>query len=284
MCGHLCIPRRRHPSCFPTIRMSNMNSNSSISVELDIADIQIELEDLPKSSHSIGNGADASIPEYKRPDEQRIVSYVINSIQREDEFSFLQLEFLQRLNIVNHEVKLARMKSQVQHDEQASPTQLDELAIAMRDYSTISQAPFQHLHRHILTFSQPQPSETTNSSASTKSWTKPTLSTDNANSSIASCARVTTTTPTKTGTFSWRQQIPTLTSFESSYSEISPSSSLTRRQRRCDARTNTGKGGRRRSWPPGWTTCCGLPSALLAEPLWSYLCSSCRLTSRRPRA
>jgi hypothetical protein len=118
--------------------MSNMDSNSNISVELDITDIQIDLEDLPKSSLSIGNGADdASIPEYEQPDEQRIVSYVIKSIRREDEFSFLQLEFLQRLNIVNHEVRLVRMKSQFQHDEQASPTQLEELAIAMRNYSTI---------------------------------------------------------------------------------------------------------------------------------------------------
>jgi len=67
-------------------------------------------------------------------DERNFVTYVNRSLEDEEEFHFLRLEFLQRLNIVNHQVKLVRLKSDFQRDGRASQTQLDSLSVTMREY------------------------------------------------------------------------------------------------------------------------------------------------------
>jgi hypothetical protein len=70
----------------------------------------------------------------KETDDRNIITYVTRSLEDEEDFHCLRFEFLYRLNIVNHQVKLVRMKSQFQREGQASPAQLDDLATVMRDY------------------------------------------------------------------------------------------------------------------------------------------------------
>lgn len=102
---------------------------------LDLATEAIKL-DVPKSPDTVDDRVDEEREhEPKECHEQDIVSYVIKSIEREDEFGFLQLEFLQRLNIADYEVKLVRMKSRIQDHNRASATELEELSVMLRDYS-----------------------------------------------------------------------------------------------------------------------------------------------------
>jgi hypothetical protein len=107
-----------------------MRPSSHTSIEFDEMDMGVVSE---KLSVNMENQTNKS-KEARCPD-QDIIGYVTESLHREDEFSFLRLEFLQRLNIVHHEIALVRMKSQLQADAQASPTQLERLAVVLRDYS-----------------------------------------------------------------------------------------------------------------------------------------------------
>ncbi|KAI1765173.1 hypothetical protein GGR53DRAFT_284152 [Hypoxylon sp. FL1150] len=75
------------------------------------------------------------------PDGKDFISYVKRSLEEEEEFHFLRFEFLQRLNIVQLEVKLARIKSRIQKEQVIYPDEsellqktLQEYATAIRDY------------------------------------------------------------------------------------------------------------------------------------------------------
>jgi hypothetical protein len=110
-----------------------MRPASHISIEMDevgmgVASAKLSIDIEHDANHTRGSKGT------RCPDED-IIGYVTESLHREDEFSFLRLEFLQRINIVNHEITLVRMKSELQAPAQASPTQLERLAVALRDYS-----------------------------------------------------------------------------------------------------------------------------------------------------
>ncbi|RSL52514.1 hypothetical protein CEP54_010854 [Fusarium duplospermum] len=70
-----------------------------------------------------------------------LVAYVNRSLQDEEDFHFLRFEFLQRLNITQLQVKLAKLKSKVQSEGQISKRErkllqkkLQQYATAIRDY------------------------------------------------------------------------------------------------------------------------------------------------------
>lgn len=107
-----------------------MRPSSHTSIEFDEMDMRVVSEKLSVNMENQTNKSKET-----RCPEQNIIRYVSESLHREDEFSFLRLEFLQRLNIVHHEVALVRMKSELQAAAQASPTQLERLAVVLRDYS-----------------------------------------------------------------------------------------------------------------------------------------------------
>lgn len=69
-------------------------------------------------------------------DKANLVGYVYRSLEDEEEFHFLRFEFLQRINITQLEVKLVRMKSEIQRQHEATPTQLADLTTVMNCYGT----------------------------------------------------------------------------------------------------------------------------------------------------
>ncbi|KAM0256155.1 hypothetical protein ACHAQJ_005132 [Trichoderma viride] len=69
-------------------------------------------------------------------DEKKLVAYVARSLNEEEDFHFLRLEFLQRLNITNLQVKLVQMKSRIQRDEKTSAEDMEELRINLQQYAT----------------------------------------------------------------------------------------------------------------------------------------------------
>ncbi|KAL7909802.1 hypothetical protein GGI35DRAFT_451060 [Trichoderma velutinum] len=68
--------------------------------------------------------------------EKKLIAYVARSLNEEEDFHFLRLEFLQRINITNLQVKLVRMKSRIQRDQTASIEDMEELRINLQQYST----------------------------------------------------------------------------------------------------------------------------------------------------
>ncbi|WAO89976.1 Hypothetical protein NCS54_00738000 [Fusarium falciforme] len=68
--------------------------------------------------------------------ERNLVAYVNRSVDEEEEFHFLRFEFLQRLNITQLEVKLARLKSQVHAHGQINSQEQEILQRTLRDYAT----------------------------------------------------------------------------------------------------------------------------------------------------
>ncbi|KAI8725569.1 hypothetical protein NCS52_00128300 [Fusarium sp. LHS14.1] len=76
--------------------------------------------------------------------ETNLVAYVNRSIDEEEDFHFLQFEFLQRLNITQLEVRLAGLKSQIDtqglinsQDQEVLRRSLRDYATALRDYRFI---------------------------------------------------------------------------------------------------------------------------------------------------
>ncbi|KAK4181998.1 hypothetical protein QBC35DRAFT_551299 [Podospora australis] len=67
-------------------------------------------------------------------DDESFVKYVNRSLDEEEDFHFPRFEFLQRLNITQLEVKLVRMKSQIQKQGKASPQSWKTFMTAIRDY------------------------------------------------------------------------------------------------------------------------------------------------------
>lgn len=68
------------------------------------------------------------------PDGRDLISYVKRSLEEEEEFHFLRFEFLQRLNIVQLEVKLARMKSRIQKEQIIHPDESELLQKTLQAY------------------------------------------------------------------------------------------------------------------------------------------------------
>lgn len=68
-------------------------------------------------------------------DTSKMLNYVKESLDVEEDFHFLRFEFLQRLNIVNLQVELARVKSRLHQNKTASTAELDELRVLISNYS-----------------------------------------------------------------------------------------------------------------------------------------------------
>lgn len=71
----------------------------------------------------------------KQVDVRKLVEYVADSVEHEEEFHFLRFEFLQRLNIVNLEVDLARLKSHFHRQTPSSAEDMEELRTKLQHYS-----------------------------------------------------------------------------------------------------------------------------------------------------
>ncbi|KAL7796739.1 hypothetical protein V8C37DRAFT_371316 [Trichoderma ceciliae] len=69
-------------------------------------------------------------------EERNFPAYVARSLNEEEDFHFLRLEYLQRLNIVNLQVKLVRMKGRIQQEQAISEEDLEQLRISMQQYAT----------------------------------------------------------------------------------------------------------------------------------------------------
>ncbi|KAH7161687.1 hypothetical protein EDB81DRAFT_351874 [Dactylonectria macrodidyma] len=69
-------------------------------------------------------------------DERNLVEYVRRSLDGEEEFHFLRFEFLQRLNIVQIQLDLIRMKSRINRDGAISSSDKLFLTTRLRDYAT----------------------------------------------------------------------------------------------------------------------------------------------------
>lgn len=67
-------------------------------------------------------------------EEKKLVAYVARSLNEEEDFHFLRLEFLQRLNIVNLQVKLIRMKSRIERNGESSAEDLEELRTKLQQH------------------------------------------------------------------------------------------------------------------------------------------------------
>ncbi|KAJ4312901.1 hypothetical protein N0V84_009711 [Fusarium piperis] len=68
--------------------------------------------------------------------EECLVAYVNRSIDDEEDFHFLRFEFLQRLNITQLEVTLARLRSRIHTQGQINSDQQEILQKTLRDYAT----------------------------------------------------------------------------------------------------------------------------------------------------
>ncbi|RMJ15097.1 hypothetical protein CDV36_005245 [Fusarium kuroshium] len=68
--------------------------------------------------------------------EKNLVAYVNRSIEEEEDFHFLRFEFLQRLNITQLEVRLARLKSEIYAQGQIDSQKQEVLQNTLRDYAT----------------------------------------------------------------------------------------------------------------------------------------------------
>ncbi|OIW26313.1 hypothetical protein CONLIGDRAFT_646490 [Coniochaeta ligniaria NRRL 30616] len=72
--------------------------------------------------------------------DDNLIQYVNRSLEDDEEFHFLRFEFLHRLNIVDLEVKLVRLKSLIRRNRTAQPSQLDELNRTLRSYGKLRAA------------------------------------------------------------------------------------------------------------------------------------------------
>ncbi|KAI1874792.1 uncharacterized protein JN550_002221 [Neoarthrinium moseri] len=67
--------------------------------------------------------------------EQNLSQYVTRSLEEEEDFHFLRFEHLQRLNIVQLQIRLVRLKSTIHRRGQAEPDELDDLNALLERYS-----------------------------------------------------------------------------------------------------------------------------------------------------
>ncbi|KAI1455353.1 hypothetical protein F4805DRAFT_275999 [Annulohypoxylon moriforme] len=69
-------------------------------------------------------------------DEADLVAYILQSLEEEEEFHFLRFEFLQRLNITQIQIKLARIKRCIEREYCVSSSNGKLLEKTLRDYAT----------------------------------------------------------------------------------------------------------------------------------------------------
>ncbi|KAI0885794.1 uncharacterized protein GGS22DRAFT_199966 [Annulohypoxylon maeteangense] len=69
-------------------------------------------------------------------DGRDLVAYVLQSLEEEEEFHFLRFEFLQRLNITQLQVKLARLRKCIEKEYCVSSSNRELLEKTLRDYAT----------------------------------------------------------------------------------------------------------------------------------------------------
>lgn len=67
-------------------------------------------------------------------DGRDLVAYVLQSLEEEEEFHFLRFEFLQRLNITQLQVKLSRLKRDIEKEYCVSSSNEELLEKTLRDY------------------------------------------------------------------------------------------------------------------------------------------------------
>ncbi|KAH0489338.1 hypothetical protein TgHK011_009771 [Trichoderma gracile] len=68
--------------------------------------------------------------------DSKIVKYVFRSLTEEEDFHFLRLEFLHRLNIVQLQLDLVQLKRRFQQTNVSSPESLKELRVGLKHYAT----------------------------------------------------------------------------------------------------------------------------------------------------
>ncbi|KAJ2902112.1 hypothetical protein MKZ38_001021 [Zalerion maritima] len=68
-------------------------------------------------------------------DEKNLFDYVTRSLDEEENFHFLQFEFLQRLNLTQFEVRLARLKSRIQKNKKGDNSDVETLEKTLRGYA-----------------------------------------------------------------------------------------------------------------------------------------------------
>jgi hypothetical protein len=68
---------------------------------------------------------------------ENLINYIKRSLEEEEDFHFLRFESLERINIVAQEVRLIRLKSEIQSAQKISDAELKNLKDALKDYSTI---------------------------------------------------------------------------------------------------------------------------------------------------
>lgn len=66
--------------------------------------------------------------------ERNLVRYVNRSLEDEEDFHFLRFEFLQRLNITQLQVRLARLKSRIHSQGLINNQDQEILQGTLRDY------------------------------------------------------------------------------------------------------------------------------------------------------
>lgn len=64
----------------------------------------------------------------------KILDYVVRSLNEEEDFHFLRLEFLQRLNIVELQLKLVQLKRHIQHEHVSDAESLEALRVGLKHY------------------------------------------------------------------------------------------------------------------------------------------------------
>ncbi|KAI1087503.1 hypothetical protein F5B19DRAFT_475371 [Rostrohypoxylon terebratum] len=67
-------------------------------------------------------------------DGRDLVAYVLQSLEVEEEFHFLRFEFLQRLNITQLQVKLSRLKREIEKEYCVTSGNGELLEKTLRDY------------------------------------------------------------------------------------------------------------------------------------------------------
>ncbi|KAL7807563.1 hypothetical protein V8C44DRAFT_337410 [Trichoderma aethiopicum] len=69
-------------------------------------------------------------------DGSKILEYVVRSLNEEEDFHFLRLEFLQRLNIVELQLELVQLKRRIQQKHVLDANSREELRVGLKHYAT----------------------------------------------------------------------------------------------------------------------------------------------------
>jgi hypothetical protein len=67
-------------------------------------------------------------------DSSKILDYVARSLNEEEDFHFLRLEFLHRLNIVELQIQLVQIKRRIQNEHVSDAESLEKLRVGLKHY------------------------------------------------------------------------------------------------------------------------------------------------------